>query len=186
MLNQKERLFDTKRLTIAALLTAIGIVLMYIIRIPMFLPFLEYSPADIPIFVGTLAFGPIVGLVMTVAVSVLQGLTVSAGSGWIGIVMNIASTGSFVLVAGLIYRRKKTLMQLGIALGCAVLVSAAVMMLMNLLFMPLFTPGLSVSAVWGMMLPSILPFNLVRAGLNAVGALLVFKAVGQYLESKRL
>ena len=45
---------------------------------------------------------------MTVVTSVIQGLTVSAQSGPYGIIMHIIATGTFVLVAGLIYRNHKS------------------------------------------------------------------------------
>ena len=48
-------------------------------------------------------------MVLTAAVCVVQGITVSAQSGIIGIVMHFLATGSLVLVAGLIYKRKKDL-----------------------------------------------------------------------------
>ena len=63
---------NARKLTTLAMLTAISIVLVYLIRIPMFLPFLEYDPADIPIFLATLSFGPATGLILTVVVSLLQ------------------------------------------------------------------------------------------------------------------
>ena len=97
---------NLKKLATLGVLAACSVVLMLAVRIPFPpAPFLEYDPADIPILIGTFLFGPIWGFGLTVVVSVLQGMTVSAGSGWIGIVMHVAATGCFALLAGFIYRK---------------------------------------------------------------------------------
>ena len=100
----------TARLAKMAMLVAISIVLVAIVRFPIFpaVAFLEYDPADIPIMVGTFAFGPGAGILLTVVTSVLQGVTVSAKSGAYGIIMHIIATSTLVIAAGLIYRKEKT------------------------------------------------------------------------------
>ena len=80
----------------------------------------EYDPADIPIFIGTFLFGPLSGLCLTLVVSVIQGLTVSAASGPIGILMHFCATGSFVLVAGNLYKRSHTRKGAVTALVCGI------------------------------------------------------------------
>ena len=47
--------FTTRNITSIAVMAALSIVLVYLVRIPMFLPFLEYDPADIPIFITAFA-----------------------------------------------------------------------------------------------------------------------------------
>ena len=51
-----------------AMLVAVSIVLVALIHLPILpmVPFLEYDPADIPILVGTFAFGPVAGLILTI------------------------------------------------------------------------------------------------------------------------
>ena len=100
-----------RKITTLGILAALSITLVFFIHFPIFpsAAFLEYDPADIPIFIATFAFGPAWGFLLTVVVSVIQGITVSAASNWIGIVMHILATGSFALVAGAIYQRHKTL-----------------------------------------------------------------------------
>ena len=62
-----------------AMLVAVSIVLVMIIHFPIFpaVAFLEYDPADIPILIGTFAFGPVAGITLTIVTSLIQGLTVS-------------------------------------------------------------------------------------------------------------
>ena len=79
----------TLKLAKMAMLVAISIVLVLLIHFPLFpsATFLEYDPADIPIFIGTFAFGPAAGVLLTVIVSVIQGTTVSASGQIWGILM---------------------------------------------------------------------------------------------------
>ena len=92
------------RMVQLALLCALSILLMFVVRFPIFpaAPFLEYDMGDVPILIGTFMFGPVSGLLITVVVSVLQWLIVSPQSGWVGGVMHIVATGAFVLIAGTI------------------------------------------------------------------------------------
>ena len=73
------------RLAIAAMLTALSVVSLYAIRLPLIpsAPFLEYDAADIPGLIGSMLLGPGMGLLMLLAVCAIQAFTVSAASGWI-------------------------------------------------------------------------------------------------------
>ena len=52
---------STRQIATMAMLAAISIVLVSIVHFPLFpaAPFLEYDPADVPILIGTFAFGPV-------------------------------------------------------------------------------------------------------------------------------
>ena len=173
---------NLKKLATLGVLAACSVVLMLAVRIPFPpAPFLEYDPADIPILIGTFLFGPIWGFGLTVVVSVLQGMTVSAGSGWIGIVMHVAATGCFALLAGFIYRKHHDRKHAYIALVCGVLLQTAIMALMNLWLTPIFM-GTPTEAVLQMMIPIIIPFNLLKAGVNAVVTALIYKRIHKFLQ----
>ena len=168
-----------KKITTISVLSALSVVLMVLIRIPFpTAPFLEYDPADVPILIATFLFGPWWGLMMTAVVSVIQGITVSASSGIIGIVMHFAATGGFVLTAGLIYTRGKNIKRAVIALICGTLVQTALMIVMNLVFTPLFMQT-DIETVAAMLIPAIIPFNLIKAGVNAIITFIVYKLVSR-------
>ena len=170
------------RLAKLGVLAALSVVLVFFIHFPIFpaASYLEYDPADIPIMIATFAFGPWYGLLMTVVAAVVQGLTVSASGGVYGIIMHIIATGTFVLVAGLIYRRHKTKKAALIALACGVAAWGLIMMPANLIVTPYFT-GMPVDAIRALLLPIILPFNLIKAGINAIVTFLVYKSVSPLL-----
>lgn len=167
---------NTKKLVNMAVLIALSVVLVYLIHFPIFpaAPYLEYDPADIPIIFGAFAFGPLAGLIIAVIASVIQGLTVSSASGIIGIMMHIFATGSFVIVAGNIYKRSKTKRSGIMALVLGTLTMTVTMVLWNIIFTPMFL-GVPLEAVLGMLVPIIIPFNIIKAGVNGTITFILYK-----------
>lgn len=163
-----------------AMLAAVSIVLMYFVRFPILpaAPFLEYDMADVPILIGTFLFGPAQGIVLTIIVSLIQGFTVSAASGWIGIVMHICATGAFVIIAGTIYRVKTTRLSAFTGLVLGSIGMTLVMIPLNLIFTVRFL-GVPREAVVAMLVPTIIPFNLIKAGFNSVVTFAVYKSVSK-------
>lgn len=171
---------STRKLTTMALLAALAIVLVALIHFPLIpaASFLEYDPADIPIFIGSFLFGPAAGLALTAIVSVIQGVTVSAGSGPIGILMHFLATGTFVLIAGNMYRLQRTRKTAVLGLALGTLAMTAVMCGCNLVFTPLFM-GQKVGDVVAMLLPVIIPFNLAKAAINSVITYFIYKPISR-------
>lgn len=168
---------DVKKLVKMAVLSALSIVLMVLIRFPIIpsAAFLEYEPADVPILIASFIYGPLSGLLVTVVVSVLQAITLSAGSGWVGLVMHIISTGTLAVVAGFIYRKIHTLKGAIIALTLGSLAMTLVMIPSNLFFTVRFW-GYPYDAVVAMLPTAIIPFNLVKSVLNSVLVLILYKS----------
>ena len=168
-----------------AMFAALSIVLVSFIHFPFpFLPgaqFLEYDPADVPILIGTFAFGPAAGLLLTLVVSVVQGITVSAGSGPWGILMHFVATGSMAAVAGLVYKKHHSFKGAIAALGFGALTMTVVMVPLNLLITPIYT-GASVQFVAGMLLPAIIPFNLINSVVNCVVTFIVYKHIMRLID----
>lgn len=171
----------TIRLAKMGMLVAISIVLVYFIHFPIFpaVAFLEYDPADIPILMGTFAFGPLAGVMLTVVTAVIQGVTVSAQSGLYGIIMHIIATSVLVLVAGLIYKKNKTRKGAVIGLICGAIAMMLVMICANMVITPLFM-GVPRNVVWDLM-PFIAAFNLVKAGINGLVTFLLYKRISGFL-----
>ena len=164
-----------------AMLVAVSIVLVALIHLPILpmVPFLEYDPADIPILVGTFAFGPVAGLILTIVTAVLQGVTVSAQSGAYGIIMHVIATSALVFVAGSIYTKEKTKKRAIIALVCGTLAMVAIMIPANLLITTKFM-GLTVDALMPFM-PWIVLFNFIKAGVNSIVTFLIYKRISPFL-----
>lgn len=173
---------NAKKIAALGMLAAISVIGVMLIRFSIFpqVAFLEYDPADIPIFIATFAFGSIPGLILTVVVSVIQGITVSAKSGIVGIIMHILSTGTFVVCAGMIYNKNKTRKLAYIALLSGVVAMTAIMALWNLFITPLYM-GIPRDAIIPLM-PFIIAFNFIKASVNALVTALVYKRVHKELD----
>ena len=173
---------QVRKLVVMSLLVAVSVVLIYAIHFPLVpaAPFLEYDPADIPILIGALAYGPVAGVLLTVVASIIQGVTVSAGSGLYGIVMHIIATSTLVVVASGIYKIKRTRWGGAMGLILGTLAMGLIMMPANHFITPMFT-GWPVKAVDDLLLPGILPFNLIKAGINSAVTFLVYKTVSRHI-----
>ena len=181
-----------KKLAVMAMLVALSIVLVWLVHFPIFGPvaFLEYDPADIPILIGTFAYGPVAGLALTVVASLIQGFTVSAQSGVMGIAMHIFATSTLVLVAGILYKVRHTRGGAVLALVCGTLAMTAAMMAFNHFLTPYFitadvadTAAVAANRAYvdTLLVPFIAPFNLIKAGVNSTITFLVYKAVSKYI-----
>lgn len=164
-----------------AMLVAIAIVLVLLIHFPILpmVPFLEYDPADIPILIGSLAFGPIAGAILTVVTAVIQGVTVSAASGIYGIIMHILATLALVLTASLIYTKHKTKKRaiIGLACGCGAMI--IIMFFANMIITPIFM-GTTLEGTMALM-PFILLFNLIKAVANSLVSFFLYKRISPFL-----
>ncbi|MHB1314178.1 MAG: ECF transporter S component [Christensenellales bacterium] len=178
---------STRKLTTMAALVAISIVLVWLIHIPVFPPpvdFLEYDPADIAILIGAFAYGPVAGVILAAIAAVIQGVTVSAKSGLYGIIMHFIATGTLVVVAGTIYKYKKTRIGAAIGLIAGTAAMTLVMIPANLIVTPAFT-GAPLEAVKQMILPFIIPFNLIKAGANSILTFAIYKTVSRFIKSEK-
>ena len=170
----------TMKLAKMGMLVAISILLVNI-HFPIFWPvaFLEYDPADIPILIGGFAFGPLAGVCITIVTAILQGLTVSAQSGLYGILMHIVATSTLVLVSSTIYKMKKNRKMAVLGLLCGTLAMTAIMIPANYLITPYFM-NVPKQAITGI-LPFIVGFNLIKAGVNSVITFILYKKVSKFL-----
>ena len=164
----------TKKITTTAMLCAIAYVMVVIGRIPVVL-FLKYDPKDIIITLGGLIWGPMTSFIVSVVVSLIEMVTISE-NGVLGCIMNIISTCSFACTASVIYKKKRTLSGAVIGLVTGSLMMVLVMLLWNYLITPIYM-GYPREAVAKLLVPAFLPFNLLKAGLNAGFTFLLYKPV---------
>jgi len=173
---------NSKRIATVGVLTALSVVLVALIHFPIFpaVSFLEYDPADIPILICGFAFGPAAGLAVTVIAAVIQGFTVSAGSGIYGILMHILATGANVTMASLVYGRHKTKKRAVAAIFCGAGTHIIIMFFANLVVTPYFMMNAvnrdTIGAVMDLM-PFILLFNAVKAGINGAVTFFIYKSI---------
>ena len=174
---------SVKQLVLLAMLCAVSFLVVATIRIPVVL-FLNYEPKDVVITIASFLFGPVSGLVVSLVVSLVEMVTIST-TGPIGALMNFLSTCCFACVAGAIYKKIHT--QRGALLGLLAgsVSMIAIMLLWNWMITPLYM-GVPRSAIEAMLLPTFLPFNALKAGLNSAITLFLYKPLVTALRKARL
>ena len=164
----------TLYITTLGVLAALSIAMMYMMQIPLMpaAPYLLYDMADIPILIATLFMGPLAGIILTVVVSFIQGVTINASGSIIGVVMHIVATGAFVLTTGLLRKVWTKRSALPIIFGA--LAMTIIMIPLNLILTPLYT-GMSVQEVAEMIVPIVIPFNFMKAGINGLLTFVIYQ-----------
>ena len=166
-----------KRMTALAMFAALAYVIHFV-HIPV--GFLNLDFKDVVITVCGMYFGPLSGVFLAVLVPILEFITVSE-TGPYGLIMNILSSVTFVGVASLIYRFKKTLSGAIVGLVSAVLSMTAVMIVANLVITPYYM-GVSLAEVGALIPKLLLPFNAIKAVLNASLTLCLYKPLTSVLK----
>lgn len=176
----KERIL---RMVMIALFCALAFAVMPLFRINVV--FLTFDIKDAIITVGGLLFGPLAAVIISAVTALLEFLTIG-DTGVYGLLMDFVSSASFAVVAALIYRFRRDLLGAVVGLLAAVFSMTAIMLCMNLLIVPMYTPGVTVATVAGMLPTLILPFNLTKAVLNAALVMILYKPVSIALRYARV
>jgi len=165
---------DTKKIAVIAMFCAIAYVVVVFVRIPVVM-FLKYEPKDVIITIGAFMMGPFTGFLISLIVSLVEMFTIS-DTGLIGFLMNVISTCAFACTAAYIYKKNHSMKGAAIGLFAGVVLMTISMLLWNYLITPLYL-GVSRSEVVKILVPAILPFNLLKAGINMALTILLYKPV---------
>ena len=165
---------NTKKLATAGMLCALAYAAAAVGRVPLVL-FLKYDPKDVVIAVGGLLFGPLTSAAVALTVSLAEMFTISE-NGILGFFMNVVSSCSFACPAALVYRKWRTFAGAAAGLLCGWGCMVAVMLFWNYLVAPVYM-GCSREEVAKLLLPAILPFNLIKGGKYAANTLLLYRSV---------
>lgn len=174
---------NTKKMVLLAMLSAMAFIMVALIRIPVVL-FLSYEPKDVIIAIGGFILGPAASFLISLAVSLIEMLTIS-DTGIIGAVMNLLSSCAFACTAAFIYKKKHTISGAVAGLAAGSVCMIAVMLLWNYLITPIYM-GVPRGDVAGMLIPAFLPFNALKAGFNSALTLALYKPVVTALRKARL
>ena len=167
---------DTKAFAVMGMLSAIAFVAKLISNVfPMVSGFLSFDLKDVIIVIAGFMMGPVASVLISIVVSFVEMVTIST-TGPIGFLMNVLASCAFACTASVIYHRNRKMSGAVTGLVAGVLVMTAVMILWNWLITPLYM-GVPREVVEGMLLPVFLPFNLVKGGINATLAMILYKPI---------
>lgn len=170
-----ENSYKIRKMVILGVITAMAYVAVVFFRLPIIpsVPFLDLEFKAAIILIGAFIFGPLSGLAMTVAVCLIEMLTIS-DTGIIGCIMNILSTVCLVCPAAFVYKKKQTALGaiIGVVIGALLMTFA--MVLWNYIVTPIYM-GVPREMVVDLLIPAFIPFNLLKAVLNGGVALFIYK-----------
>lgn len=186
--NTMKKKFGTKQLTTMAMLIALAYIVVVICHFVM-PPIVEQPPLkldlkDSIVVMAGFMLGPVPALIISVIVSVIEMLTIST-TGPIGLIMNVLSTCAFACTASFIYKRLHTKNGAVISLLCGVVVMVIAMLLWNYIVTPMYQ-GVPREIVAKMLLPTFLPFNAIKGGVNMAITLLIYKPLSSALKKSGL
>lgn len=174
--------WDTRQLVIMALMCAIGVLLSFI-EFPLLpgVAWLKYDASAMPAMVSGFAFGPAAGLAVGIMGAIIHGILMADFS---GAIMNILVVIGFVWPAALIYAKRHTFKGAVTGLVVGILAALAMSVVGNLLVTPSWL-GVPLQAVIDLMIPVLLPFNLIKALLNSILTLVVYKSISNLITPKK-
>ncbi len=165
-----------KKLTALAVFAALAYA-VHFIHIPV--SFLNLDFKDVVMTVAGMYFGPVSGVVVAILVPLLEFPT--SETGVYGLIMNLLSSVTFVGVASVIYRFKRTMTGAIVGLCSAAVSMTAVMMVANLYITPYYM-GVPQSVVVDLIPKMLLPFNAIKSILNAALTLCLYKPMTTLLK----
>ena len=173
--------WSTKRIAVTALFCAVAAICTLFIEFPILpgVTFLKYDPSAIAALIAGFAYGPATGTVVSVLPYLVH---LATESGIYGTIMAIIATLTLVLPASLIYQRNTTMRGAITGLVVGGVVCLACCILANIVITPIYM-GAPRDAVIAMIVPTLLPFNVLKIALNCVITAFVYKPISKALES---
>lgn len=171
--------WSTKRIAVYALFVALSMVLSFV-EVPIFpaAPFLKYDPSGIVMLIVGFAYGPAAAAIVSVLGFVPHLFT----NPW-GALMAILVALALSVPAAFIYRRKRT--RAGAVIGMLVGAALAVVVAIfgNLVITPIYT-GWPVSEVAALIVPALLPFNILKMAIHGVVTFLIYRPISNLLDKR--
>ena len=194
----------THNLTVAAMLSAVAFILMFIeFPIPMLIPsFVKMDFSDLPALLGAFALGPVYGVVISFMKNLLHIVIKGTSTACVGELSNFILGAIFSAVAGYLYKHHKS-RKTAIIGAVAGAVAMGVLSVPSNYFVvyPAYVQfyHMPLEAILGMyqaILPSAdslikclilfnLPFTLVKGLLDAVLCMLIYKPLSPILHGRR-
>lgn len=189
----KKELFGTPNLVKMGLLSAVALVLMMLdFALPIFPSFLQLDLSDIPVVIGTLALGPVAGIMIELIKNIIHGIIATTTMG-IGEIANFIVGIAYIIPLGIICNKSKSIKNVVIGLILGTLSMTFIACIFNyFIFIPLYSAivfNLPISAFVDMaskvnsmitdfatmVLFAIAPFNLIKGIIISIFGYYLYK-----------
>lgn len=198
----KEKILSTKKIAMIGMFSAIASILMlFEVPVPFAPSFYGIDLSEVPVLVGTFAFGPVAGILMEFIKIVLKVFFKPTSTAFVGELANFAVGCSFLLPASFVYlfRKNKKTAIISCVVGtiCMTIFGSifnAIYLLpkfASLYGMPLETiigmgtaVNPSIDSVGTLVLFAVVPLNLLKGFLISLVTMLIYKKLSPIIKSK--
>jgi riboflavin transporter len=174
---KKKRKMNVRAYVSIGMLSSIAFLLMLIqFPLPLFPNFLFVDFSDIPALIATLIFGPVAGILVEFIKNVLNYIQTGSFTGIpVGHIANFAAGIVFILPTHFVYNRLKTRKGMTLALIAGTATMAVMMSILNYFFiLPAYTVLMGFPDMRNLVVPAILPFNLIKGVMMSSIFMLLF------------
>lgn len=194
--------YRLRMLTTTAMLGAFAGVLM-LIEFPLSFiapSFYKLDLSEIPVMIGTFAFGPIQGVVIELVKILIHLIIKGTSTGFVGELANFIIGCAMIIPAGVIYKVKKTKKAAILGMAVSTLVMAVAGVFMNAYVMiPLYAKFMPLDAIieagkaifpvihdtFTFCVFCVLPFNLIKGILVSVVVAIIYKPLANIIHKGR-
>lgn len=196
-----EKTLNVRNVVLIGMFGALAAVLeTFQISVPFAPPFYKLDFAETPILIGAFALGPVPALFMELVKTLLKLLIKGTTTMYVGDLANFIGSAMFILPAALLYQRKKTRKTAMIGLVLSVITAVAGAVIINcFVTLPLYAKlafgGIeniiamgtkvnpAITDIYTFAIFAIVPFNLLKCGLNAGITAVLYKRVSVILRT---
>lgn len=168
---------SVKAIVSIGMLSSIAYLLMLInFPLPLFPNFLLIDFSDIPALIAALIFGPAAGILVAFFKNALNYFATGSATGIpVGHIANFLAGILFVLPTYFVYNKIKTRKGMTLALIVGTIFMAVMMSILNYLFiLPAYTTLLKFPDMRNLVVPAILPFNILKGVIMSSIFMLLF------------
>lgn len=198
----REKILTTRKITMIGMFSAIAMILhLFDFPLPFVPGFYKLDFSELPILVGTFAFGPVAGVMMEFIKILLKLCVKGTSTAYVGDFANFVVGCSFILPAASLYAFKKTKKRAILACVVGTLVMTLFGTAFNAVYLlPAFSrlfgmpmdqilaagaalnPLMRSNTIWAFVAACVAPMNLIKGTAVSVVTLLIYKPLSPVIK----
>lgn len=192
----KTNQINVRKLTMTAMLAAVSTVLMFFsFSVPLMPSYIKLDFSELPALIAAFSMGPVSGVTVCFIKNLINLTNTSTGG--VGELCNFLLGAFFVLPAGIIFKKKGTMISaiLGALLGAVIMAIASVFINYFIIY-PIYTAFMPMDAIIGTyqaILPSVknlwqallifnMPFTFIKGLCSVIITLLIYRKISPIIK----
>ncbi len=200
-----ERILTTRKMAMIGMFSAVATILhLFDFPIPFAPPFYKLDFSELPILVGTFAFGPVAGVMMEFLKILLKLFIKGTSTAFVGDLANFVIGCSFIIPASAIYAFRKTKKSAIISCITGTLILTIFGTAFNAIYLiPAFSvlfgmpiesilemgmkvnPFVKEGSLVSLVVACVAPMNLIKGGFSSIVTMLIYKPLSPILKIGR-